>query len=343
MDHGHETAQKEIAMDYPIEPPESFHGLLGPEAEPAFLAPEELTASWGRKWGAADEFSTLRSVLMRSPGEGLRGLTEASWSERHGALVDLPGQRYWFDRTAPDVELFQEQHAGFVETLRGQGVEVVLAPTIAEGFTKSIYTRDPLITLPGGAVILRLAPRMRRGEEQSIAATVAGAGMPILGTMTGTGLAEGGSFAKLRAGLAAFGTSVRCNVEGFRQLHGMLAEQGVELLEVPLPGYSIHIDGSLLMLDEDLALVMSWGLPYTFLEKLHELGIETVEVHPEEEWAVNSFVVGPRKVIMSDDHVRTAEYLSTKYDVEPILIPYSEIRKNGGSLHCSTMELQRDW
>ncbi|MFI9630351.1 arginine deiminase family protein [Streptomyces sp. NPDC052042] len=330
-------------MEYPIEASESFHGLLGPEAEPAFLAPEELTASWGRKWGAADEFSTLRSVLMRSPGDGLRGLTSERWSEKHGALVDLPGQRYWIDRTAPDVDLFKEQHAGFVQTLRDHGVEVVLAPTFEQGFTKSIYTRDPLITLPGGAIILRLAPRMRRGEEQSITATVAGAGMPILGTMTGTGLAEGGSFVKLRRDLAAFGTSVRCNVEGHRQLHGMLAEQGVELIEVPLPGYWIHLDGSLLMLDEDLALIMAGELPYTFIEQLHALGIETVEVHPEEDWAVNSFVIGPRKVIMSDDHVRTAEYLNSKYGVEPILIPYSEIRKNGGSLHCSTMELQRDW
>ena len=61
---------------------------------------------------------------------------------------------------------------------------------------------------------------MRRGEEPLVTRAVAAAGMPILQTITGAGLLEGGSFIKLRPGIAAYGTSIRCNDEGARQLSG---------------------------------------------------------------------------------------------------------------------------
>src|ERR687897_2943807 len=118
-----------------------------------------------------------------------------------------------------------------------------------------MYTRDPLVTVPGGAIIGRLAPRMRRGEEQSMSRAVASLGMPILRTITGTGLLEGGSFAKLTPRVAAFGTSIRCNDEGARQLAEVLGPLGIELLVVPLSGFSIHLDGHLAMVDRDKALV----------------------------------------------------------------------------------------
>ena len=59
---------------------------------------------------------------------------------------------------------------------------------------------------------------------------------------------------KLRPGLAAFGTSIRCNDEGARQLREVLARIGWELIVVPLPGYTIHIDLHLAMVDDGKAL-----------------------------------------------------------------------------------------
>lgn len=67
------------------------------------------------------------------------------------------------------------------------------AEPFKERFTKAMYTRDPLISVPGGVIIGRLAPLMRRGEERSITQTVGGLGVPILRTITGTGLLEGAS------------------------------------------------------------------------------------------------------------------------------------------------------
>lgn len=319
------------------------HDVIGPEPVPVFTQTDELVTNWGRKWGAADEVGQLKSVLMRRPNPGLGNIRADAWDEGLGACVDPDKNWYWFDRNEPDLELLNSQYDSYVATLKEEGVEVVFAPELPETFTKSIYTRDPLVTVPGGAIITRLAPRMRRGEEQSITATVAAAGMPILGTLTGDAIAEGGSFVKLRPDLAAFGTSIRCNKSGYTQIRDFAAGVGVEVIDVPLPGYLIHIDGAIVMLDHDLALINSEYLPYEFIERLAQLEIETIEVPKAEGWAVNSLTVAPRRVVVASHLKETADLLSTKYNVDIVPVDYSEIAKNGGSLHCSTMELQREW
>jgi N-dimethylarginine dimethylaminohydrolase len=320
-----------------------FHGLMGPEALPAFHDLRELESSWGRRWGAADEVSRLRSVLMRAPSAGLAAVRADAYDADLGAFVDPERRWYWTGEELPDLDLVAEQYAGFVAALQREGVETVFAPDLDPSYTKAVYTRDPLVTVPGGAIIGRLAPRMRRGEEQSIAATVAAAGMPILGLVTGTGLAEGGSFVKVRRDLAFYGSSVRCNPEGGRQLARILEPYGIRVQQVSLPGYLIHLDMCSVMLDDDLALVNPRLAPYDYMSALWDLGIETIDVHPDEEWSTNLLVVDRRRVILPAHLERTAEMLSSRHGVDVIPIEFREMLKNGGGLHCSTMELQRDW
>lgn len=320
-----------------------FHGLMGPEALPAFHEVGELEGTWGRRWGAADEVSRLRSVLMRRPSAGLSAVRADAYDADMGAFVDPDRRWYWTGQELPDLDLVNEQYDNFVAALRAEGVEVIFAPDLDPGYTKAVYTRDPLVTVPGGAIIGRLAPRMRRGEEQSVAATVAAAGMPILGMVTGSGLAEGGSFVKVRRDLAFYGSSVRCNPEGGRQLARILEPYRIRVQQVSLPGYLIHLDMCSVMLDDDLALVNPRLAPYDYMSALWDLGIETVDVHPDEEWSTNLLVVDRRRVILPAHLERTAELLSSRYGVEVIPIEFREMLKNGGGLHCSTMELQRDW
>ncbi|RWZ52893.1 amidinotransferase [Labedella phragmitis] len=320
-----------------------FHALMGPEAYPAFHELGELEGTWGRRWGAADEVSRLRSVLMRRPSAGLGAVRTDAYDADMDAFVDPDRRWYWTGSDLPDLDAVAEQYEGFVAALEAEGVEIVFAPELPADYTKAVYTRDPLVTVPGGAVIGRLAPRMRRGEEQSIAATVAAAGMPILGTVTGSGLAEGGSFVKVRRDLAFYGSSVRCNPEGGRQLARILEPFGIEVQRVSLPGYLIHLDMCSVMLDDDLALVNPRLAPYDYMSALWDLGIETVDVHPDEEWSTNLLVLDRRRVIMPAHLERTAELLNSRHGVEVVPIEFREMLKNGGGLHCSTMELQRDW
>jgi N-dimethylarginine dimethylaminohydrolase len=319
--------------------PDLHQTRMASAAEPPFHA--ELSDVWGAEWGAADEVGPLRTVLVRKPGDELAQIRGDAWDEDAQALVDPDGGWYWTDREPPDLQKVSDQHDALTQALRDEGVEVVVAPPLGGRFVKSVYVRDPLVTVPGGAIIGRMAVRMRRGEEADITRVVAGHGLPILSTITGTGTLEGGSFVKLRPGLAAFGTSIRCNDEAARQLGEVLRRLGWELLVVPLPGYTIHIDLHLTMVDVDRALVDPPGLPFWFLEELRSRGIETIHPDPDEAWALNALCLRPGRVLMAEGSPRTVERLE-RAGIEVVTVPYDEIHKNGGGVHCSTMELLRE-
>ncbi|MFL5826052.1 MAG: dimethylarginine dimethylaminohydrolase family protein [Thermoleophilaceae bacterium] len=333
------SASRETAEQPGVAPPQAHQAAMASAAEPPFH--EELVEVWGAPWGAADEVGPLRRVLVRRPGEELRAIRENAWDERLGALVDPDGGWYWTDRHAPDLDLVAEQHQGLVRALEAEGIEVDVADPLGGRFVKAVYARDPSITVPGGAIIGRMGVRMRRGEEPQVTRTLAGLGVPILGTITGTGTLEGGSFVKLRPGLAALGTSIRCNHEGERQLRALLELIGVELIRVPVAGYSIHIDLHFAMVDVDRALVDPAGLPYDFLVTLRELGIHTIEAARDEDWGLNLLCLRPGRVLMAEGSPQTAELLD-RAGVEVVTIPYDEIHKNGGGVHCSTIELVRE-
>jgi N-dimethylarginine dimethylaminohydrolase len=322
--------------------PEAYHqSLFPPLATPPFESPEELERVWGARWGANSEVGRLRAVLMRRPSAELERIRADGWDEAAGALVDPDEGWYWESEAPPDLELVASQYDGLVAALAAEGVAVHFAEAADPRLSKAMYMRDPLVTVTGGAIIGRLAPRMRRGEEPSVARAVASLGMPILRTITGSGLVEGGSLAKLTPTVAAFGTSIRCNDEGARQLEEALRPLGIELLVVPLSGFSIHLDGAFGMVDVDKALVHPPGVPYVFLERLAELGIEAIWCHPDELWAINSLVLGPGHVLMCEGYPRTVEKLERR-GVRVTTVAYDEIQKNGGGIHCSTMELVRD-
>ena len=323
--------------------PPGFHLSLCPAVpEPPFEDPDEQARVWGRSWGASDEVGPLRVVLLRRPGSEWDRIRADCWDGRAQALVDPGGMWYWESRDPPDVEKVRAQHEGLVDALSAEGVEVVFVEGDAPShLTRPIYTRDPLLTIPGGAVVGRMAPAMRRGEERLVTQAIASLGMPILRTITGAGMVEGGSFVKLRPGVAAYGTSFRCNEEGARQLEETLRWSGIELVVVPLGGWSIHLDGHLGMVSPEAALVDVPGLPHWFLERLNDLGIEAIPCPSGEEWAINSLALRPGRVLMGDGYPRSAELL-TRRGIDVVVIPYDEIQKGGGGIHCSTMELVRD-
>jgi N-dimethylarginine dimethylaminohydrolase len=74
---------------------------------------------------------------------------------------------------------------------------------------------------------------------------------------------------------------------------------------------------------------------------LGELGIETIHAHPNEAWSINSLCVRPGQIIMSAGNPYTVERLQRR-GVDVTLVDYDEVQKNGGGVHCSTMELLRD-
>ena len=319
---------------------------IPPRAEPPFEASEMQERVWGRRWGVLNDVGRLRLVALHRPGDEMRTIDPDKYDDSIEALIDDREQWYWRDLEAPDIALMQRQHDALRTALEAEGVEIVTVGG-SDGDVKAVFTRDQAIAVNGGAIICRMGPvgseygYGRRGEEGFISRVIAELGMPILRTIHGTGLLEGGSFSFLSSNTAALGMSFRQNEEGARQLEETLSVTGVRLLRVPLTGHSLHLDGGIVMVDHDVALINVTRLPYWFLDELKQLGIQPVHCWPTETHAVNCLAVRPGKVLISEGCPRTRERLLAA-GVESVEIPYSEIRKNGGGIHCSTLPLIRD-
>ena len=107
-----------------------------------------------------------------------------------------------------------------------------------------------------------------------------------------------------------------------------------------MSGYSIHLDGHFAMVDVDKALVDPTGLPHWFLDRLQSW--DRARLVPSRGGMGGQLLaVRPGRVLMCEGNPRTAERLERR-GVEVVTLPYDEIQKNGGGIHCSTMELRRD-
>jgi N-dimethylarginine dimethylaminohydrolase len=328
-----------------------YHEVLKripPRALPAFEDPAMQARVWGRRWGVYNDVGTLRVVLVHRPGDELSVMTADRYDPTIEALIDDEAQWYWRGDRPPDLGKMQAEHDALTAALRRAGVEVVAvggAPTDP----KAMFTRDNGVVVPGGIIVCRMGPvgthpgTGRRGEEAFVSRTVAGLGMPILRTIHGSGLFEGGSFALLDEQTAVVGLSYRQNEEAARQIEEVLAVLGIRVIRVPLAGHALHIDGQIVMVDHDLALINMERTPYWFLDTLRELKLRWLEVH----WAdnprvVNCLAVRPGQVLLAVNNGEGTAARLRDHGVEVVPLDYSESQKNGGGIHCSTLPLVRE-
>lgn len=312
----------------------------------SFHDEETLKKVWGRKWGVTNHVGAIQTVLLHRPGKELELLQTGTYEEQIDAMVlrdresQIRGYTYGSESINP--ELVRRQHDGLRSALLDAGAEVVDLAETSPFHTKSIYTRDIGLAVPGGVILTRFALRMREGEEASAYQTFAKMGVPILGTIQGTGFIEGGSFCMFDRKTAFIGRSVRVNQDGIDQLAQILSWQGIELIAVDLPADKIHLDEVFLMVDTDAALVDPARLPYWFMEEMRARGLRLIFADPDDPiLSVNCLAVSPGKVLFSADAPRTMEVLE-KNGIETIPVDVSEIRKMGGGIHCSTLPLSRE-
>ena len=320
---------------------------ITPKATPAFEVPEMQERVWGNRWGVFNDVGAIKKILMHRPGNELNIITKDKYDPQIDALIDDDEQWYFRSDQGPNLPGMQAEHDALVKIMEDNGAEVVYVDGGARD-PNSMFTRDMGLVVNGGIIISRMGPvgkpygTGRRGEEAYITKKVAEIGMPILHTIHGEGLMEGGSFCFLTDKIAAISLSARGNPCAVKQVRNVLDVQGIELIEVPLVGFSMHLDGAIVMIDHDKALVNVERLPYWFLDKLKELGIEAIYGdYRDISFAVNCIALKPGKIIMDEFAPWTAEILASK-GVEVITTPYKECRKHGGGIHCSTLPLIRE-
>jgi arginine deiminase len=165
---------------------------------------------------------------------------------------------------------------------------------------------------------------------------------------------EGGDLIFLDRESLLLGTGNRTDWKALRQT----AKAGIRrVIAVNLSSKVIHLDGTMMILDSDLAVVHLQSLSRTvtvfeegraplrvgFLEYLRKLGMRVIEVtdYERRRRATNVVTLGPRKVIIYAGNARVSREME-KEDVDAIEIEGSELVRGGGGPRCMTAPILRE-
>ncbi len=313
-------------------------------AEPPFEDEQILARFWGRRWGAWDEAGTLRLVLVHRPQEEeILCIKDGVYDKEMDWRYD-PGSRWlWPGKDLPDLALMQQQHDGLVEILKNEGIEVVnLDGVVPPGDGKhcmACMSRDYAVAVPGGAIVCRMGQERRRGEEVLVARKIASLGMPILRTIHGTGVFEGGNFIQLNRENAIVGRGGLTNDEGERQVEEVLNVLGIGLIRVPVPHQDEHIDGRVAVVGKNMVLVDAGHMPHDFVWLLRDLGIRVIPTSEGD--SVNVLVLRPGKILTTNMSDKTTKILKAE-GIEVLTHEMGELSKALGGVRCSTCPLVRD-
>jgi N-dimethylarginine dimethylaminohydrolase len=188
----------------------------------------------------------------------------------------------------------------------------------------------------------------RREEPEAVRGFFLEAGWPIAGEIREPGNLEGGDLVWLDAKTAAVGHGYRTNAEGIRQFRAIVAADGCEVIEVPLPhwdgpGDVLHLMSMLSPLGPKTLLVYSRLLAVPFRNRLLEQGFELLEV-PDEEYATmatNVLALAPGVCLALAGNPKTAR-LMEKAGIEVLTYEGTEISAKGaGGPTCLTRPLRR--
>lgn len=278
------------------------------------------------------ETAPIRGLLLKHPREAW--LDQAAVGRQWKALGYAEEPR--FDGACEEYDVF----AGI---LRRHVPDVRFLPADPRTGLDSIYLRDAACVTPRGLVLCRMGKPLRKGEPAALGEYCGRSGWAVVGEIREPGTLEGGDVAWLDARTAAVGRGYRTNAEGLRQFREIVARDGCEVVEVPLPhwdgpGDVFHLMSVLSPVDEGKLLVYSRLLPVPFRERLLGAGFALLEV-PDAEFAsmgANVLALAPGKCLALAGNPRTAEVL-TRAGVELTLYEGGEIsRKGSGGPTCLT-------
>lgn len=209
-----------------------------------------------------------------------------------------------------------------------------------------IYMRDLFFMTPMGAILARMASRVRAGEERHAANALTRLSIPILRTVSGVGTFEGADALWVRPNLVFVGVGKRTNELGFQQVQASLQELGVLCVKVALPATIQHLLGILQIVDRDLAVVRGELLSPASKGALQQAGLQLIELAetPEvtERYAMNLLTIAPRTVIMAAGNSET-KWALEQHGIEVAAeLDVSELLKGAGGIGCATGIVARE-
>lgn len=285
---------------------------------------DDLGSIWA-SCGVTAECATLRSVLMRRPGP---------------EIDHVPDYRaaLWLGEIDP--VRAREQHDALVAFYRSQGVTVHLIEDVPPDKPNAYFCRDHFCMTPAGAIIARMASHSRAGEERFSATALAAIGVPIIHTVHGDGLFEGADVVVVNEDLVFVGHGMRTNRSGAEQVADAFRRVGVPRVEiVQIPYGCGHIDGTINIVDRDLAMVYPTQLSWVVYETLKQHGFRVIDLPDAYEaqtgMAINVVPLAPGVIVAPEGNPITKRLLN-EAGVEVFEVEVDELMKGGGSVHCMT-------
>jgi len=248
----------------------------------------------------------------------------------------------------PDFDRACVEYDAFVAILKRFAADIRFLPADSRTGLDSIYVRDAACVTPAGIVLCRMGKELRRAEPAAVGKACHGQGWLIAGEIRGPGTLEGGDVVWLDGRTVAVGHGYRTNAEGIRQFAALVARDGVEVIEVPLPhwdgpGDVLHLMSMLSPVGERDLLVYSRLLPVPFRKRLLDADYKLIEV-PDAEYATtaaNVLALAPGKCLALAGNPRTAGLLG-KAGIEVLTYEGREISvKGAGGPTCLTRPVTR--
>lgn len=286
----------------------------------------ELGTVWGA-CGADSEVGPLRRVLLARPPHTLDAVHDPE---------------AWHMLARPDRRAIASAAAALAATYQGLGVGVdwIDAPKAPPNL---LFARDLFVMTPEGAVLARMGAQVRAGEERACAAALSGLGVPLLATPRGRETLEGADALFLR-GVVLIGVGLRTNRAGAARLQGVLADQGIDSRQVPMPAAGVqHLLGVVTPVDAARVLLRTARATDGIRGALRDLGLTALPLPESPELVVgrgaNLVAVRPGEVVMPAAPALQARLEALGVRCHPVRMdPYLAA---AGGVACATGILHR--
>lgn len=289
-------------------------------------------------WGVNAEYAPLAAVMLYCPGPEIGDYPDPA-GIHHLAPIAHRGLMAEYD--------------AILSTYASLGVtihQIDATPLNSEERYRynMMYCRDLFFMTPKGAILSRMANRVRTGEPEYAARAMAEAGVPLLHAVSGAGTFEGADALWLRGDLVLVGVGNRTNHAGYTQVADTLGKQGIACLPMPsCQTKTQHLLGSLQIVDRDLALVRHEIIDPAVTRLLKEQGLDVVMVPERDEvltrQAMNIVTVAPRTIIMTSGCPETRSQYEDAGLTVAAELELTQLMRGAGGLACATGIVARCW
>ena len=229
----------------------------------------------------------------------------------------------------PDLSKALEQHANYCAALEQCGVELTRLAADAE-HPDSTFVEDTAILTRDCAVLMRPGAPSRAGEVASIA-NLLPEFYSRIHRIIAPGTVDGGDICQADRHFF-IGISERTNLEGARQLAGLLEREGFTSTQVDIrrvPGI-LHLKSGISYLGERRIVVID-----ALAGHVAFAGYEVVRIARDEEYAANFLRINDRLIVSAG--FPRFESAMRDSGLPVIALDMSEFRKMDGALSCLSL------